>query len=866
MVLFKNGGASVLTIYDLTVEFVKEPIGVDNPNLRFAYKLMSDENNCLQTAYRIVVDGVWDSGIIKSDVSNNIAYEGALLLPKTFYTYEITVWDNHGNQAASKSNFETGMMQSDWGAKWITQDKYRSSWAPYFRKEFNLKAKVLKARAYISGLGCYELSLNGAKLSDNFLSPAQTNYNLSVLYDVYDITKNLNDGANTFGVLLGDGWYSQSRVWGLGTYHYGKPRFIMRAEIYYEDGTFEVIVSDESFKTDYSPITSNNLYAGECYDARLEQRGWDSAGFNDSKWDNAVSIDAPGGKLLCSLMPPIKKTRLVKPVSVKKLHAGDDKVFLYDMGENFAGWVKIKIPHSPPACEVVLRFAEDTDPLGNLDMRTTGIGATYVVQQDKYTSNGGAIEWEPRFVYHGFRFVEVTGIYADEPSLDFIEGCAVNTALEPNGRFNCSDRVINKLQGVILRTILSNYHGYPEDCPVREKCGWLGDAQLMSETCIYNFNMVLAYEKYLDDIKESKETYGTWQMIAPGKRTCGDATPLWGSAQVVIPWNLYLYYGDKAVLYKHYSNIKAWVEHMKVKSDSLISSWGLGDWCNPDGHASSKRIPVPQSSTIEFFNVAQLAAKIARVLNNAEDEKYFANLAEDIKNAFNKAFLKGDTYGYQATDAATLVLGICPNEVREAVASSLLQSITQNGGSFTTGIFGNKHLMNALTQTGNGGAALNSIVKKDFPSFGYMLEKGATSLWETFTHDNSLKKHLASLNHPMHGSFASWFYSHICGISPAEDNPGFKQFTVKPYIVGYINHADCSYETNYGTIKLSYKVCGDTFEISLVIPPNTTADVLLPSTCGEMTIDGNMVKESFADNRAIKSLGSGSYILKTKIY
>lgn len=878
-----------------TVEYRREPLGVENRRVRFGFQVRSGERDFQQAAYRIRVatdpagfgePDCWDSGFVASDRSENIEYGGKPLQAETVYYFQVTVRGGGGEEAETASRFETALYDENFTAKWIAQPKARAGWASYLRRGFRVAKKVKRARLYACGLGVGEAWLNGARVSDCVLEPMITNFEKLVEYAVYDVTDRLVTGENAVGMILGDGFYNQNRVWCDGTLFYGANRMRMELHLFYEDGTRDVIGSDESFLCDYSPITLNNVYGGETYDARLEQDGWCCPGFRAEGWKPAVEMPAPGGKLVCREMPPIRRTRRVLPVRAEHLHKGEaDQTWIVDMGQNFAGWVRIHIPYSPAGAEYVLRFAERAD--GGMDYETCGAFHTCLVQQDRYIARGepGGETFEPRFTYHGFQYVEVTGVNKMSTELpeNFLEGFAVNTDLEEAGNFTSSYSPVNRLQELGVRTIRSNYHGIPEDCPVREKCGWLGDAQLVSEAAIYNFNMVVCYEKYLEDIRTTKEVYGTWQMIAPGKRTCGDASPLWGCAQVVLPWNLYMYYGDRRALECNYDAMKEWVLHEKARSEGLVISAGLGDWCPPgDNEGNPERIPVAFSSTAEFFHVASIMTRVAALLNQAEDEAMFRSLAAEIRAAVNTRFLDRavPSYGTMGADGVALAYGICPEDLRDAVARDCARILNVRcGGGFRTGIYGNKYMVPAMTEMGYGDDMLAALFNPRKASFATMMANGAASVWECFDDKRgweTFRGGESSMNHPMQFAFASWFYSHILGIRPLEEAPGFKEFLVRPYPLAELKEASGSHETLYGTVVVGWKMDYETFTLRLVVPANTLARCELPvdtarkRECGEdgrkveklqVLAEGRSLDVPFEerDGRLCFRLGGGSY-------
>ncbi len=845
----------MFTLKNLTVDYRLRPLGVENRAPRFGWQTECAAPGFVQSACRVQVASApekladpdcWDSGVLDTSRSDNITYAGAALTGATPYWVRVWVRSADGQEATADTCFETALYDENFTAKWIAQAKPRAGWAPYLRKGFTVQAPVVRARLYACGLGYGEAWLNGEKVSENLLEPVITNFEKLVEYAVYDVTDAIHPGENALGMVLGCGFYNQDRTWCDGTLHYGSPRMIAQLHLWHSDGSCDIIGTDESWLTDYSPITLNNVYGGDTYDARLEQPDWCRPGFTAAGWQNAVAANAPGGKLVCSQIPPVRRTRRVQPVSIHTLHPDRaDQTWIVDMGQNFAGWAKINIPYSPAGHEYVLRFAERLAG-GSLDYTTCGTLHTHVLQQDRYIAKGapGGESWEPRFTYHGFQFIEITGVNIQSTQLpeNFIEVYAVNTDLATAGTFTCNYDQANKLQTIGLRTIQSNYHGIPEDCPVREKCGWLGDGQLVSEAAIQNFDMALCYEKYLEDIRTSKEVYGTWQMIAPGKRTCGDASPLWGCAQVVIPWNLYLYYNDIRPLQQYYPLMSEWVAHELARSVDYIIDEGLGDWCPPGGHdGNAERIPVAFSSSAEFYHVSTLMVKVARLLDKPEDAAYFADLADKIADSLNRHFLDGSvpTYGTMGGDGLALSMGFCPAHLRDAIAKDCI-NIIQNrcSGGFHTGIYGNKHMVPALTEAGYGQEMLDTLFSDTTASFATMMAAGATSVWECFTGDGKLADFdggEASLNHPMQFAFASWYYTHVLGIRPVETDPGYHSFVVQPYTFGTLTEATGSRSTPYGTIQVGWKADYQTFSLRLTVPANTTAHCRLPYTDGHRT-------------------------------
>lgn len=870
----------MFTIAELRIEYVPHPLGLDVPTPRFSWRWESRTPGFRQASWRLSVTpegktgraALWDSGTVEGE-DNQAVYGGRPLAPLTRYRIRLTVTSAAGHTAQAEDWMETGFLGTAPTGKWIAQPRPRPGWASCFRREFTVGPELAQARIYICGLGAAELSLNGEKVGDRLLEPIQTNYEKMVLYSVYDVTARLHPGSNAVGAMVGDGWYNQSRVWCDSNAAYGPCRLLLELHLRYADGREERILSDESFQCDYSPVTLNNIYGGETYDARLEQPGWNAAGFPAAGWVPAVEAPAPGGELAGCILPPIRGVRRLKPAQV--LQPQDDRngqVFVCDMGENFAGIVRLHIPPSPAGTEVVLRFAEEIDGNAHLKYATTGVVATYVHQQDRYIARGDEAGecWEPRFVYHGFRYVEITGLYGTTilPD-DFIEGIAVNSDLPPAGEFLCSNEQVNRLQTLLTRTILSNYHGYPEDCPIRERCGWLGDAQLMSEAVMYNFDMAASYEKYLADIRTTKEVFGTWVMIAPGRRVCHRATPLWSSAQAILPWNLYRYYGDRRALEEAYPLMKELTAQYEAESINYILHFGLGDWCPPGGNwPNPRRVPVEVSSTAEFYHVADLTARTAAVLGHHDEAAELRETAARVKEAFLLHYYDPQThsFGTLGANGAALWYGLCP-EGKEALVAAATEKLLQEdcGGAMTTGIWGNKALVPAMTDRGFGGAMLRMLFHPEHTSFATMMAAGAESLWECFEGGE------ASLNHPMQGAFASWFYSHLLGIRPDEDAPGFRRFYLEPCPNEGIGWARGSYRSLCGEIAMDWRQEGDAWRAAFTIPAGTSALCAFPGDIlRRLTVEGEDGEETAVavspekgESRLRLSLDAGRYRVET---
>ena len=823
----------MLQLLDLRIDHNSAPNIAATHGLRFAWKLASDLNDVTQKTYRVTIckdtEIVFDSDTVESDQSCNVTFPELFLQPATEYDWNLCVKDNHQQSAVATLKFSTELYADMWQAQWITPSNHIVSWAPYLRKKFCAKSGVRRAVLYACGLGCAEYYINGKKIADDYIDPPFTNYEKEVLYRAYDVTA-LLDQSNALVAWLGEGFYEQSQVWTYNGFSYGKVCLIARLEIEYEDGTRDAIVTDTSWKCKNSPITHNNIYVGETYDARLETPDFADANGSDAGWCDCIVDDTPKGELKPCNMPPVRIIKRIPAKSVTPACGASDSAWIIDLGENFAGVVEYHLPRCSRGKLLVFRYSETLNHAGQPDYRSTGGFATQCVQQDIYIAKGdpdGEI-WRPRFTYHGFRYIEISGVdfcyeYGKIPEVSIAVGCALSTDLEQDGTFQSSSDDLNLLHEIICRTFRSNYHGLPEDCPAREKCGWLGDAQIVCNTGIMNYNMVTSYEKYLSDIRTQKEVYGTWTMIAPGKRGCGEASPLWGCAQIIIPYWLYNYCNDSSAVTQNWDLMQAWVEHELARSKEYIISEGLGDWCPPGGERSERRIPVAHSSTLMFY---EICIKMAEMSNHFGygNAKYYTDLAKKISDSFIEHFYDHDkhTYGTWASDAVALTLGVYPEFDREALLNALKNSIIEDDYAMSTGIYGNKYLIPLLFEEGMGDMAMEIMFNRRHTSFGTMMDDGATSFWEVLDMRHVIEDRsqtVSSYNHPMHSGFAYIYYAYLGGLQPAE--PGFKTFVVKPYHVKGVDSVAITYECQYGQITVSVDKTDNGYAYEVKVPANT---------------------------------------------
>ncbi len=897
-----------VSVKELRCEYLVNPLGIDNPNPRLGWVLDSQQRNQMQTAYQILVAGneknlepnkadLWDSGKVDLGESVCVVYGGKPIGSRTRYYWKVRVWDNEGkvSQWSDTAWWETALIEpNDWSAKWINDGKptpqhdtdfYKEDPVPLFRKTFDANKPVRRARIYISGLGYYEPYINGKRIGDAVLDPGWTTYSKRVLYATYDVIEDLQQGHNAIGVMLGNGWYSPLPMRLFGRINLrkvltvGRPRLIAQLHIDYQDGTSQVICSDETWKVGKGPILRNNIYLGEIYDARKEITGWAEPNFDDGNWANARTSTEQVGRLAAQGQPQIKITRTVKPVKITEPNEG---TYIFDMGQNFAGWARLKVK-GPAGTKVQMRFGELLHKDGTLNIWTTncchigqpwcnaGPGAPKVADQsDTYILKGEGEEvYVPRFTWHAFRYVEVMG-YPEKPSIDSIEGLRLNAALEPAGSFACSNEMFNRIQENFLWTILSNVFSIQSDCPGRERFGYGGDIVSSSEAVMLNFGMAGFYEKAVHDLEDAVRPNGGFTETSPfvdidDQGLGGRSGPIgWGTAHPMLVWQLYQYYGNKQILQQQYENVRRYVDFIESKAKNHIIDVGISD------HASIAPKPVALTGTAFYYYNAKICADIAKTLGLTKDAARYDTLANHIKEAFNRRFFKPEQgvydSGTQACQAFALYFDLAAAESRTAATKTLVADIMdKNSGHLTTGIFGTKYMLDALTEIGKADVAYAIINQKTSPGYGYMLQNGATTIWESW--DAS-----GSHNHPMFGSVSEWFYRAIGGINPAPDAVGFDKIIIRPQVVGDLTWAKASYKSVRGDITTNWKRAGDILNLEVTIPVNCRATVYVPaSDVKSVTESGQAIDKAIGvkllrteGSRAIFEVGSGQYAFRTK--
>jgi alpha-L-rhamnosidase len=803
-------------------------LGIDVRSPRFAWVLDHTARGQKQTAYQILVatrpetlaqdkGDQWDSGKVASDDSTQVAYNGKPLQSGTTYYWKVRTWDKDGNVSpySPPALFEMGLLSADeWKAQWIAGSNL-------LRKEFPVSGKVVRARVYVTALGYYELRFNGEKVGPNVLDPAWTTYDKRLLYTTYDITSQLRPGSNAVGVMLGNGWAVPPKRYGPPIVTpYSSPALLLQLQVELEGGKQLTIVSDTSWKTAPGPITSDSIYDGETYDARLEIPGWDEPGFNDSAWQAAQAAKSPGGVLSAQMMPPIRVVDTLVPVGMTNPRPG---VYVYDMGQNFSGWAQLRVS-GPRGTVVTMRFAELVYPDGMINRETIRRAKA----RDTYTLRGeGGETYEPRFTYHGFRYVELTG-FPGTPSLDTLRGRLVHTAVEPTGSFAAANPVLNGIQKIIRWGQRTNLHSVPTDCAQRdERMGWLGDAQVTAEEAMLNFDMAAFYTNFIRDIRDVQGPDGSVTDTVPHKYGRRPADPAWGTAYPLICWYMYEQYGDRRILEENYDGLKKYVEFLRSKApDNVLRYSNYGDW------VAVENTPGELVSDAYYYHDVQLLSKIAGLLGKSADAQTYAQLAAQIKDAFHREFYNAKSGAYangtQTANTLPLFLDLVPEDQRSRVMRSLTEDIVYGHNThLTTGFIGVRYLLPLLTRAGRSDLAYELATQTTYPSWGYMIASGATTLWELW--QNKTGPSMNSHNHPMLGSVGAWFYQALAGIKVGRDGPGYRQIRIEPQIARDLAWASGTVETVRGTVSSAWSHFPGAISLDVTIPVNSQARIVIPT-------------------------------------
>jgi alpha-L-rhamnosidase len=842
---------------DLRVEHLDAPLGLDEPKPRFTWSLASETRGEKQSAYRIVVsrshETVWDSGRVSSSDTTLVAYEGGPLEPRTRYDVRVESWNRDGSSSASAESFwETGM-QGGFRARWIgfsTSESPRASESapsPYLRKSFTLASPVRRARLYASALGIYETHLNGSRVGRGIFTPGWTDYRRRIEYQTEDVTALLRQGENSLEAVLGDGWYAGSIGWERKRHHYGAYPLGFLAELHIEQSNGETIViaTDESWKAGEGPIRSSDFLMGETFDARVEIEA-----------SEPVSIlPAPEAELVGQHSPLVERT---EEVDAKERTEPSKGVYVFDFGQNLVGFARLRL-EAEAGRRIQIRFAEMLGPDGNLyteNLRTAR-------STDVYIARGGGPEiFEPHFTFHGFRYAELRG-YPGEPPLDAVTAVVLHSKTPPAGAFETSSPLLNQLQSNIVWSQRGNFLSIPTDCPQRdERLGWMGDAQIFARTACFNMDVAAFFTKWLQDVRDAQSAGGAFSDVSPRLIVTTDGSPGWGDAGILVPWSLYQCYGDERLLERHYDAMRRWIEYVRSANPDLVRrnllNNNYGDWVAV-GSSTSKEL----LATAFFARDADLLARIARVLGRKDDAARYRSLFDAIRSAFAGAFLddegrvEGDT---QTGYALALRFGLVPEALREKVLAHLVRAIDAKGGHLSTGFLGVRDLLPALSEGGRFDVAYRLLMNETFPSWGYEIRNGATTIWERWdgwTEASGFQDPgMNSFNHYSFGSVGEWMYENVAGIRIDESAPASERIAIRPSPGGGLTHARASYDSIRGRIESAWSLDGGRFELKVAVPVNSEALVYLPGTLEES--DGASVLRQ-DEEKSVLSVGSGRY-------
>jgi alpha-L-rhamnosidase len=897
-----------LQVTQLRCEYLVNPLGIETTRPRLSWISESPRRGARQSSYQVLVarsrealvDGageLWDSGKVTSDQSVNVVYGGQPLGCGERAWWAVRLWDADGQPSAfsEPAFWEQGLLtREDWRGAWIggmlAGGSHTTSPAPFLRKRFTVRAPITRARLYATALGLYEPHLNGTVVGADVFTPGWTDYDVRVQYQVYDVTAQLQQGENVLGAILGDGWYAGYVGW-LERQRYGdRPRFLAQLVLEYADGTSETIATDASWKAAYGPILEADLIQGESYDARRELPGWDGTGYDDSAWLPVVTFADPGIALSAMRGPTVRRITELTPVAEPRRLGGDmGAKWIFDMGQNMVGRLRIKVS-GDAGTTVTLRHAEMLNPDGSL--YTTNLRSAK--QTDRYTLKGEGEEvWEPRFTFHGFQYVELSG-YAGTPTCDTVTGIVLHSDMEQTGSFSCSDPLLNQLQHNIEWGQRGNFVDVPTDCPQRdERLGWTGDTQVFIATAAYNFDVAGFFTRWTRDVEDEQSPEGAYPMVVPNPTVrknvrivwpsaAVDGGPAWADAGVICPWTLYQVYGDTGVLAERYDSMRRYVEYLNATSrDGLrcypgYEGWhGFGDWLALDG--SSDRFGNTSKEllgTAFLAHSSNLLAKIAGVLGKADDAAHYRALFERVRSAFLERFVTTRGLIGGATQTAyvlALHFDLLPAELRPIAVDELVRDIKRRENHLSTGFVGTPYINWVLSENGRPEVAYDLLRQTTWPSWLYSVTQGGTTIWErwdAWTHDKGFQDPgMNSFNHYAYGAIGAWMYAVIGGIAVDPERPGYKHIVMRPLPGGDLTRAEAQLRSIHGTIRSAWTTEGGGFDWQITVPANTTATVYVPAGEGVAVREGDIPAAEAEGVRFLRreggalvyEVGAGSY-------
>ena len=839
-------------------DYLVNPLGIDAARPHLSWTLTAEGRAARQSAYQILVatgpealregrGDLWDSGRVAGSGSSQVTYEGLEPAAGQRCWWTVRVWDGDGDVSAwaEPAWWERGLAQGDWRGQWIGLDDWNGLHmprhpapgahrdpdaplaglipSPYLRTTLRLDGRVRRARIYATALGLYELHLNGARVGDRLLTPGWTDYDRRVQYQTYDVTALLREGDNALGAILAPGWYSGYVGFGGACRHYGsRPQLLLQGLVEYQDGRVQTFASDGAWKATTGPILHGDLLMGEHYDATAELPGWDAPGYDDTQrvpgWRPVATVPLGTLPLVADRAEPIQVVDQLIPVSIAEPSPG---VHVFDLGQNIAGWVRLRA-RGPAGTVVRLRFAEILSPDGQLytdNLRSARATDIYVL------AGGGAEEvYEPRFTFHGFRYVELTGL-PGKVSAETVIGIAVASNTPQVGSFRCSSSLVNQLQRNIEWGQRGNFLSIPTDCPQRdERLGWLGDAQAFVGTACCNADVAAFFTKWMVDVEDAQSPAGAFPDVAPRLTDLADGSPAWADAGVIVPWTIYRRYGDTAIVRRHYAAMARYMDYLLRANPSYLRVGRLnnsfGDWL-----AIGADTPSDVLATAYWAYDARMMAEMAVAIGEAEGAALYAEQFERIKAAFIAAYVDVEGHVAGRTQTAYLValhMDLLPAELRAAAAGHLVADIRARDWHLSTGFVGVGYLCPVLAETGHLDVAYRLLLNETFPSWGYSIREGATTIWERwdgFTREHGFQTAaMNSFNHYSLGSVGDWLYRYVAGIDTDPAAPGYAAIVIRPRPGGGLTFAEATYRSMYGPIAVSWHLQDGTFSLDLTLP------------------------------------------------
>ena len=881
-----------VTVTSLKTDYKTNPLGIDNPLPRLSWILQSDQMNTMQESYEIRAaihkkdlqkgkNLLWETEKVATSQSIHVEYGGPPLQSFQRIYWQVRVRDNHGKSSkwSEVAWWETGFVSgTEWEAQWISpsweEDFKASNPSPYLRKTFSPRMEVGEARLYVTCHGLYQVEINGERVGEQEFTPGWTSYETRLQYQTYDVTEYLKGKQNALGIILGDGWFRGNLGWQEGGNIWGtEVAALAQLRLTYSDGSTEIISTDGSWKASAGPILKSDIYNGEVYDATKELTGWSTPDYDDSGWQPVKIAEITKEKLIAPEGPPVKVVNVLESISIQQV--GDE--WMVDMGQNMVGWIRIQA-NGKKGDQLILKHAEILDKEGNMyyeNLRKAECTNTYVLK------GGGKEIFEPHFTFQGFRYVMISG-YPGTLTADDVRGMVIHSDMKPSGTFTCSDPLINQLQHNIVWGLKGNFLDVPTDCPQRdERLGWTGDAQVFAPTACFNVDAATFYTKWLRDLEADQDKDGSIPHVIPNILGHGGATG-WADAGVMIPWAVYLDYGDVSVLENQYESMKRWIGYMEARAGENLIWEGdphFGDWLS----FASTRSDYMGAYTLKdliatayYAYSSSIVARVADILGNEKEATYYRQLSEQVRLAFNKEFVTSTGRLVSHTQTAyTLALAFDLLDKETAVKSA--EHLAKDVEAFrhiTTGFLGTPLISLTLTDIGRNDLAYQLLNRKQYPSWLYPVTMGATTIWERWDGqkpDSTFQNPgMNSFNHYAYGAIGKWMYQVVAGIGIDENQPGYKHILIQPRPGGGLTSAKATHNSMYGTIVSGWSSEGERFTMEVEIPANTSATIHIPEEASEIQINGSDPASSGldfkeVDGHMVGEAGSGKYTIECKL-